>query len=388
MEAAVACRAAPDQGPDVFVNKAPLYKPLWGRGAFGGAVLAQALSAAQATVPAGFVADTMHCHFFIAVKPDEPLYSHVERLRDGKSIAARSVRCTQQQQQQQQQSRGKCVFSAVLNFGRTAGRGPRMLQHQPASPVSPARVASIRGGGASVALSSTSRVDGDCPFESIRVRRGKQDDDDDDDDGHQRPEMQRIVQMTRAKLPSLTSSSSTTTTTTTTMTTQRTRGMGGDVALHQAALAYMTDNYFLGTVPRVHKARRFSNKGLVENVVRKLDESQQEAATDRFKMLAEEELADAEASRTSKGGAETTKDTSQASPPKIDMMVSLDHAIFFHNQDEVRADDWMVMEMETPWAGQDRGLVLERIWTADGVLVATCIQEGLFRLSQDAESHL
>ncbi|KAM3480672.1 hypothetical protein MY8738_004821 [Beauveria namnaoensis] len=387
MEAAVACRAAPDQGPDVFVNKAPLYKPLWGRGAFGGAVLAQALSAAQATVPAGFVADTMHCHFFLAVKPDEPLYSHVERLRDGKSIATRSVRCTQQQSRG-----GKCVFSAVLNFGRTAGRGPRMLQHQPASPVSPATVASIRSGGASVALSSTSRVDADCPFESIRVRRGKHKD---DDDGNQRPELQRIVQMTRAKLPPLTSSSSTMTTTTTTMTTQRTRGMGGDVALHQAALAYMTDNYFLGTVPRVHKARRFSNKALVENVVRRLDEGQQEAATDRFKMLAEEELADAEAShRTGKGGgAETTKDhtskaSSSSSPPKIDMMVSLDHAIFFHNQDEVRADDWMVMEMETPWAGQDRGLVLERIWTADGVLVATCIQEGLFRLSQDAESHL
>ncbi|KAM3448771.1 hypothetical protein MY3296_007496 [Beauveria thailandica] len=374
METAVACRAAPDQGPDVFVNKAPLYKPLWGRGAFGGAVLAQALSAAQATVPAGFVADTMHCHFFIAVRPDEPLYSHVERLRDGKSIATRSVRCMQ--------SRGggggggggggKCVFSAMLNFGRTAGRGPRMLQHQPASPVSRATVASVRGGpAAAAALSSTSRVDADCPFESIRVRQGKQ------DDGHRRPELQRIVQMTRAKLPSLTS-------TTTTTTTQRTRGTGRDVALHQAALAYMTDNYFLGTVPRVHKARRFSNRSLVENVVRRLDRGQQEAATDRFKLLAEEELADA-ASRAATGGAET--DASKASSPRIDMMVSLDHAIFFHNQDEVRADDWMVMEMETPWAGQDRGLVLERIWTADGVLVATCIQEGLFRLSQD-ESRL
>ncbi|KAM3506621.1 hypothetical protein MY11210_007469 [Beauveria gryllotalpidicola] len=367
MDTAVACRAAPDQGTDVFVNKAPLYKPLWGRGAFGGAVLAQALSAAQATVPAGFfVADTMHCHFFVAVQPDEPLYSHVERLRDGSSIATRSVRCVQS---------GRCVFSAMLNFGRTAGRGPRMLQHQPESPVSPATVAAWVRSGAP--LSSTSRVDADCPFESIRVRRGKQDGGgDDDDDGHQRPELQRIVQMTRAKLPSLT-------TTTTTTTTQRTRGMGGDVAQHQAALAYMTDNYFLGTVPRVHKARRFSNQGLVKNVVRKLDKGQREAATDRFTMLAEEELADA-ASRTARG-AET--DTDKASP-KIEMMVSLDHAIFFHNQESVRADDWMVMEMETPWAGQDRGLVLERIWTADGVLVATCIQEGLFRLSQDAESHL
>ncbi|KAJ4153459.1 hypothetical protein LMH87_009944 [Akanthomyces muscarius] len=345
MENAVACRAAPDQGKDVFANKAPLYKPLWGRGAFGGAVLAQALSAAQATIPAGFIADTMHCHFFIAVKADEPLYSHVERLRDGKNIATRSVRCTQF---------GKCAFSAILNFGRTAGRGPRTLQHQPESPVSPATVASIRNGE----LSSTSQVDADYPFESIRVR-GKH------EDGHKRHELQRIVQMTKAKFSS--------------SPVQYT----GDVAQHQAALAYMTDNYFLGTVPRVHKAHRFSNEKLVKNVVEKLGEGQQKAATERFKILAKEELADA-ASRTAKGEETDTKRI----PSHIEMMVSLDHTIFFHNQDAVRANDWMVMEMETPWAGQDRGLVLERIWTADGVLVATCIQEGLFRISQDPASHL
>lgn len=348
MESAIACRAAPDQGKDVFANKAPLYKPLWGRGAFGGAVLAQALSAAQVTIPAGFVADTMHCHFFIAVKGDEPLYSHVERLRDGKSIVTRSVRCMQS---------GKCAFSAILNFGRTADRGPRTLQHQPESPVSPVTVASIRSGE----RSSTSRVDADCPFESIRVR-GKQ------EDGHKRHELQRIVQMTKAKFPPSSSPPAQYT---------------GDVALHQAALAYMTDNYFLGTVPRVHKARRFSNEKLVKNVVGQLGESQRKVATERFKTLAKEELADA-ASRTAKG--EVTDST--RIPSHIEMMVSLDHTIFFHNQDAVRANDWMVMEMETPWAGQDRGLVLERIWTAEGILVATCIQEGLFRISQDRESHL
>lgn len=343
MESAVACRAAPEQGHDVFVNKAPLYKPLWGRGAFGGAVLAQALSAAQATVPPGFVADTMHCHFFVAVKTDAPLYSHVERLRDGKSIATRSVRCLQA---------GQCAFSTIINFGRTAGRGPHMLQHQPESPVSAAKLASIRSSGA---LASTSQVDADCPFESMRVR-GTQ------DDSRKRPEQQRIVQMTKAKFPSP-------------------ARYAGDTAQHQAALAYMTDNYFLGTVPRVHKAHRFSNKKLVRNVVGKMDEKQREAATERFQILAKEELADA----ASRGAGTTDTKTTSA---HIEMMVSLDHTIFFHNQDAVRADDWMVMEMETPWAGQDRGLVLERIWTADGVLVATCIQEGLFRLSQGAEPHL
>ncbi|TQV92669.1 acyl-CoA thioesterase II [Cordyceps javanica] len=352
MESAVACRAAPEQGKDAFVNKTRLYKPLWGRGAFGGAVLAQALSAAQATVPVGFVADTMHCHFFVAVRTDEPLYSHVERLRDGKSIATRSVRCVQL---------GKCVFSAILNFGRATGRGPRMLEHQPESPVSAATLESIRRG----ALSSTSQVDPDCPFESMRVRATH-------DDEHKRYEQQRIVQMTKAKFSSSSSSSQ-----------QQDAGGAGEAALHQAALAYMTDNYFLGTVPRVHKAQRFSNKKLVKSVVEKMDARQRQTATERFDVLAKEELADA-ASRTAKGGAVHANKPS----PRIEMMVSLDHTIFFHNQESVRADDWMVMEMETPWAGQDRGLVLERIWTADGVLVATCIQEGLFRLSQDPEAHL
>ncbi|KAJ3472311.1 hypothetical protein NLG97_g11098 [Lecanicillium saksenae] len=314
MESAVACRAAPDQGQDVFVNKAPLYKPLWGRGAFGGAVLAQALSAAQATVPDGFVADTMHCHFFIAVKPDEPFYSHVERLRDGKSIATRSVRCMQF---------GKCTFSAILNFGRIAGRGPRMLEHQPESPISTTTVASIRNGE----VSPTSQVDAECPFESIRVR-GKR------EDGHKRHELQRIVQMTKAKFSAA-----------------QNTGEKRDVAQHQAALAYMTDNFFLGTVPRVHKAYRFGNQSFVKTVLGNIDESQHKAVTERFKVLAEEERADA-ASRTPEGGGTDTKKM----PSNIGMMVSLDHSIFFHNQDLVKADDWMVMEMETPWAGQDRGL--------------------------------
>lgn len=35
----------------------------------------------------------------------------------------------------------------------------------------------------------------------------------------------------------------------------------------------------------------------------------------------------------------------------------------------------MRTEMETPRAGNEQGLVIQRIWSTDGVLVATCIQE-------------
>ena len=57
------------------------------------------------------------------------------------------------------------------------------------------------------------------------------------------------------------------------------------------------------------------------------------------------------------------------------MMVSLDHTIYFHRPREVRADDWLCSEMETPWAGAERGLVTQRIWNRHGRLVATCVQE-------------
>ena len=61
--------------------------------------------------------------------------------------------------------------------------------------------------------------------------------------------------------------------------------------------------------------------------------------------------------------------------PKVGMMVSLDHTIYFHRPREIRADDWLCSEMESPWTGAERGLIFQRIWNRDGVLVASCVQE-------------
>ncbi len=57
------------------------------------------------------------------------------------------------------------------------------------------------------------------------------------------------------------------------------------------------------------------------------------------------------------------------------MMVSLDHNIYFHRPREVKADEWMFSEMQSPWSGQGRGLVEQRIWNKEGRLVASCYQE-------------
>lgn len=60
---------------------------------------------------------------------------------------------------------------------------------------------------------------------------------------------------------------------------------------------------------------------------------------------------------------------------EVGMMVSLSHSIYFHHPTAVNADDWLLSEMESPWAGDGRGMVVSRWWSSDGVLLATCVQE-------------
>jgi acyl-CoA thioesterase len=61
--------------------------------------------------------------------------------------------------------------------------------------------------------------------------------------------------------------------------------------------------------------------------------------------------------------------------PEIGMMVSLDHTIYFHEPWKIRADEWMLNEMESPWSGDGRGVVTQKIFSKDGTLLATCMQE-------------
>lgn len=68
---------------------------------------------------------------------------------------------------------------------------------------------------------------------------------------------------------------------------------------------------------------------------------------------------------------------------RVKMMASLDHAMWFHNT--FRTDEWMLYEVESPWAGGSRGLVQGRLWRRDGVLAASCSQEGLIRLKASKE---
>lgn len=56
---------------------------------------------------------------------------------------------------------------------------------------------------------------------------------------------------------------------------------------------------------------------------------------------------------------------------------SLDHTIWFH--DNFRMDEWLLYSMHSPWAKNARGLNHGKIFTADGKLIASTVQEGLIR---------
>ena len=59
---------------------------------------------------------------------------------------------------------------------------------------------------------------------------------------------------------------------------------------------------------------------------------------------------------------------------------SLDHAMWFHRQAKV--DEWMLYVQESPSAQGGRGLSLGRIFSREGLLLATVAQEGMVRVPE------
>lgn len=58
-------------------------------------------------------------------------------------------------------------------------------------------------------------------------------------------------------------------------------------------------------------------------------------------------------------------------------MASLDHAMWFHRP--FRADDWLLYAQDTPSASGGRGLGRGLMYTRDGALAVSVVQEGLIR---------
>jgi len=59
-------------------------------------------------------------------------------------------------------------------------------------------------------------------------------------------------------------------------------------------------------------------------------------------------------------------------------VASLDHSIWFHQP--VNVNDWLLYSLDSPAAEGAKGYTRGTVYTSDGQLVASCMQEGLIRL--------
>ena len=64
------------------------------------------------------------------------------------------------------------------------------------------------------------------------------------------------------------------------------------------------------------------------------------------------------------------------------MMASLDHAMWFHRP--IRADEWFLYDQLSPSSSGARGLAMAHIFTGEGTLAVSVVQEGLVRLVDPA----
>lgn len=304
---------APGHGPDVFINTSSSWRP-GARGIFGGFAIAQSLRAAQQTVRDDFVAHSLHGSFVFAGTSDDSILYHVERIRDGKGFCTRSVRAVQAK---------KPIFICTVSFTRagssdTAGKE---LQHFPSMP------SNIPGPDDTY----RDRNELQLPFVNSSVGIV--------DDGRQsRPEEKRIHQWIKACGP---------------------LSPSADSQIQQAALAFMSDSYFLVGVPHSHEVWHFVDTPISEFY----------PSPDGPSMLSQTHTPirrpHLEFPAVGPGRGEEA----------VSMMVSLDHTMYFHNVEAFQVDEWVLSEIQSSWAGNGRGIVQQRMWTKDGKLVATCIQE-------------
>ncbi|MCJ1434214.1 hypothetical protein MMC27_003581 [Xylographa pallens] len=341
-----------DIGPDIYTNTRPLWHPPGARGIYGGAAIAQSLAAAQMTIPppspsnnyAVFLIHSMHCYFVLAGDASIPILYHVERVREGKSFMTRTVQARQ---------RGKCIFTTTASFVREGSGGQKTVDHGWAMPEGVQQELERGAETDDEGLKLEKASNGEEEFGAFESRRlGIMN----NDSAH--PHTKRTRQWFRAR--------------------GRISPSSGPQA-HLSALAYMSDNYFIGTVSRVHNLWRFGRPTTPSP-----DPTSPTASSTLPVTRADPSSTTASPSPATHPMAllESVENAAHPTAPSIGMMVSLDHTIYFHRPREIRADEWLFSEMESPWAGDGRGLVLQRIWNRKGVLVASCVQEGLVRLKQ------
>lgn len=355
-----------DVAPHLFTNAVPLWQPPGARGLYGGASIAQSLSAAYLTVPPDFIAHNMHCYFLLAGESEIPIVYEVNHVSDGRSFATRAVQAKQ---------RDRYICKAMISFTkqRPSNSSNKTIEHQPSMPtdVELPSEAMDRDGTEQPADTKDSgkRSIRPTPFQTVVCPTPA--------DQSRSPEEKKFRHWTRARgrigeLPTAVSSN-------------ETEAKIDNRSAHLAALAYISDSLFIGTVPRAHGLFHIPYRNTATSTpTTNTTTDSTSGPSSASSTPASQSPPDLPSQPQPQPQNQRKQFASQDlwSQPQLGMMVSLDHCIYFHNPSDFCADEWMLCEMTSPWAGDGRGFVCQKIWSATGKLIATCTQEGVVRLKQ------
>jgi acyl-CoA thioesterase-2 len=255
---------------------------------YGGQVLAQALVAACRTVDPERIAHSLHAYFLLPGDPKVPIIYDVERIRDGGSFTTRRVKGIQH---------GRAMFAMSASFQkREAGLDHHIVMPQVPPPEDLPREQDLAEKLVAVLPANMrSYWERERPIEMrpVNIERYFV--------RAERTAAQHIWMRATGTLPE------------------------GDLALHQAVLAYASDFTLLDTALIAHGKLMFD--------------------------------------------------------PEM-QLASLDHAMWFHRP--AQADRWMLYVQDSPSASGGRGFCRGSIFSRDGQLVASVTQEGLMRQRRTA----
>ena len=270
------------KGEDVYVGPP---SPDRGLRTYGGQLLAQSLGAAQRTVSAGQAVHSTHSYFLKAGDAAKPIELKVERLRDGRSFSQRQVVARQGEVD---------VFRSLISF------------HVPETGLEWEESITI---GVAAPTSEEPYTDYSDVIEMVLPVE-------------EQPWLGRDRPMDVSYINPPTVPAGQPVTAPQLMWMRVHGELGGDQALHDSGLAYLSD---LGMEPVIvlPHGYRWRDSRLT--------------------------------------------------------MASLDHAMWFHRP--ARVDNWIYYDQRVESTSHGRGLASGRFYDLDGHLLATCMQEGLMRWS-------
>ncbi|CAG8290724.1 unnamed protein product [Penicillium salamii] len=312
-----------------FRSLAAPYPPGQGTRAFGGHVYAQSAYAASKTVSPGFVVHDMTGTFVLGGRLDTPYVFTVRHVRDGFMYSTRAVDARQE---------GKVCFSCICSFKRDERQ--RLFDHQPTS--AQERFGSILSAKQPEAQEVSPSVDADWWIDNVRqgniaeiefpgldVRKVDMQDYNHAEDIKQHPE--RYRQLTQYRLKGSPDEDPSAT-----LAQIREREEAGKYDnLYACAHMYSSDKNSLLLIPRALGIKNWTEMGSLTLTV----------------ILHRH----AEAMRMidwSRVGEEETE-----LPKK-----------------------WFVQEGWTPQAGENRGVHESHLWSPEGVLLGTSLQDSMLRL--------